>query len=186
LQRARSPHPGQQHVRRFHQQPPQQIIALFGDPSPIVYLPRLVHRRHQSHIVRYLFGRPEADFLINISNEGWFRSASEFDQMLAISVFRAVETRRTLFRATNTGISCMIGPAGGVPSMEDRVTKHGEDKNVEGVLMKRVPLCRNSTVYVRFGDGFANAVFLLQIILLLCLLFKFLWSKKVASIRSDG
>lgn len=127
------------------------------------------------------FIKEGADFLINISNEGWFHSASEFDQMLAISVFRAVEMRRSLFRGTNTGISCVIGPEGKVPPMEDRITENGVDKNVEGVLVKRVPLCHTASLYVQHGDRFAQAVFFVQIICLLFLLFKFLWGKKVAS-----
>jgi apolipoprotein N-acyltransferase len=121
-----------------------------------------------------------ADFLINLSNEGWFRSQSEFDQMLAMSVFRAVETRRSLFRSTNTGISCIIGPRGGVPPDEDRIMEHGSDSSVQGVLVKRVPICRNDAVYTRVGDLFSQVIFFAQIILVVSLLFKKLWVKRVS------
>lgn len=118
------------------------------------------------------FIKQGAEFLINISNEGWFKTSSEFDQMLAMSTFRAVETRKSLFRATNTGISCLIGPEGGVPGEEDRITSEGRDRAVQGVLIKEVPLCRTGTIYTQVGDLFGQAVFFGQIILLLFLLFK--------------
>src|SRR5262249_54443303 len=38
-------------------------------------------------------GRPAADFVFNISNDGWFDGTSEHDQHLAICRFRAVECR---------------------------------------------------------------------------------------------
>ncbi|MHC4946208.1 MAG: apolipoprotein N-acyltransferase, partial [Planctomycetota bacterium] len=126
------------------------------------------------------FIRGGADFLINLSNEGWFRSPSEFDQMLAMSVLRAVETRRSLFRSTNTGISCVIGPRGLVPPTEDRIMENGSDRGVQGVLIKSIPICRNEAVYTQVGDLFSQVIFLGQIILVLSLLFKKLWGKRVS------
>jgi len=61
---------------------------------------------------RAYVGRPDpVDFLVNISNDGWFAGSAELDAHLAISVFRAVECRRSLVRAVNTGISAAIDPA---------------------------------------------------------------------------
>src|SRR5262249_2482995 len=59
-------------------------------------------------------GSPTADFIVNISNDGWFRGTSEHEEHLAISRFRAVECRRSLARSVNMGISAVIDGNGRV------------------------------------------------------------------------
>lgn len=53
-----------------------------------------------------------ADLLVNLTNDAWFGRSSASLQHLAMAVFRAVENRRSLARAANSGISCFIDPAG--------------------------------------------------------------------------
>src|SRR5262249_38797935 len=55
-----------------------------------------------------------ADFLINISNDGWFMGTSEHEEDLAICRFRAVECRRAVARSVNMGISALIDSNGRV------------------------------------------------------------------------
>ncbi len=57
---------------------------------------------------------PPADFLLNISNDGWFDGTAEHDEHLAICRFRAVENRRGVARAVNMGISAVIDGTGRV------------------------------------------------------------------------
>ncbi len=102
------------------------------------------------------FRRRGAKVLVNISNEGWYHIRGELEQHLAMAVFRAVETRTTVVRATNTGISGFIDPAGviyGVVSQD----KDGRQvrKNVEGALALPVMLASDKPPYVRWGDRFA-------------------------------
>ena len=59
-------------------------------------------------------GKPPVDFLLNISNDGWFDGTSEHDEHLAICRFRAVECRRSIGRAVNMGVSAVIDPDGRV------------------------------------------------------------------------
>ncbi len=57
-----------------------------------------------------------ADFLVNITNDAWFKTSTAPYQHLQQCVFRAVENRRWLVRAANTGISAIIDPWGRVVS----------------------------------------------------------------------
>lgn len=55
---------------------------------------------------------PEATVLVNVSNDAWFGPLQAPQQHLEIARMRALETGRYLLRATNTGISAVIGPRG--------------------------------------------------------------------------
>ncbi|MBI4055760.1 MAG: apolipoprotein N-acyltransferase [Elusimicrobia bacterium] len=56
--------------------------------------------------------RQGADLLVNLTNDGWYLGTSQPRQHLSMNVLRAVENRRFLLRATNTGISATIDPWG--------------------------------------------------------------------------
>ena len=60
--------------------------------------------------------RDGAGVLVNISNDAWFGSTGAIEQHFASAVFRAVETRRPVLRATNTGITAAIDSSGRVVS----------------------------------------------------------------------
>lgn len=55
---------------------------------------------------------PEAEFLVNVSNDGWFGDSIALPQHLQIARMRSLETGRYQLRGTNTGISAFIGPKG--------------------------------------------------------------------------
>ncbi|MCK5903317.1 MAG: apolipoprotein N-acyltransferase [Cocleimonas sp.] len=59
-----------------------------------------------------LKGLPQAHFLINISNDGWFTGSIEPYQHMEIAQMRAIETGRYLLRATNTGVSGIVNTKG--------------------------------------------------------------------------
>lgn len=59
-------------------------------------------------------GKPPADFVLDISNDGWFDGTAEHEEHLAICRFRAVELRRSVARAVNMGISAVIDSNGRV------------------------------------------------------------------------
>jgi apolipoprotein N-acyltransferase len=62
------------------------------------------------------FVKKGANFLVNITNDAWYKMSSAPYQHLQASVFRAVENRVFLVRSANTGVSCFIGPSGEVVS----------------------------------------------------------------------
>ena len=65
-------------------------------------------------------GAKRADWLVNISNDGWYvrfkngkvLPSVELGQRTAISAFRAVENRISILRSVNTGVSCIIDSVG--------------------------------------------------------------------------
>ena len=86
-----------------------------------------------------------ANILVNISNDAWFGKTSAPYQHFAMSIFRAVENRRYLVRATNTGISGFIDPCG-------RVIKKGTLFQKQ-LLLARVKLVnQHLTIYTKYGD----------------------------------
>lgn len=123
--------PGRQHqLHRFQD-------WAFG--SPICYeviFPDLVRT----------FVRKGADFLVTITNDGWYGKSSAPYQHFAIAVFRAVENRRYLIRAATTGISGIVDPFGRVLARSPLQT--------QAVLTEKIVPLGSETVYTRYGDWF--------------------------------
>ncbi|MFC1646091.1 apolipoprotein N-acyltransferase [Candidatus Omnitrophota bacterium] len=96
-----------------------------------------------------------ADFLVNITNDAWFKKTSSPYQHLQASVFRAVENRIYVLRAANTGITCIIDNCG-------RVIKRVRDKDnrdifVSGFVSGEVKKQDTLSFYSKFGDIFVLA-----------------------------
>jgi apolipoprotein N-acyltransferase len=110
-----------------------------------------------------------AEFLVNISNEGWFGKSSFPYQFLSVCVFRAVENRVNLVRSTNTGISCFIDPYGRILA---KIVKEGQDIFVEGTLSREIRLLAAGTFYTRHGDVFAYGCIVFTVGLVIWLLIR--------------
>jgi apolipoprotein N-acyltransferase len=100
------------------------------------------------------FVRDGAEFMFNITNDGWFRNSTELDEHLAICAFRAVENRIPVARCTNTGISAFITPTGEIASR--LVDSEGRDRDIEGTLTARLMMSEARGAYTRIGDLFAG------------------------------
>lgn len=57
---------------------------------------------------------PQATILLNVSNIAWFGDSIALPQHLQISQMRSIETGRPMLRATNTGVTAVVGPKGEV------------------------------------------------------------------------
>lgn len=56
------------------------------------------------------------DVMINTSNDGWFSALAAKNTHFALSLFRTIEFRIPLIRATNTGLTRIVSPTGAVIS----------------------------------------------------------------------
>lgn len=99
------------------------------------------------------FRRGGADFLVNLTNDGWFRDSAELDQHMAFSVFRAIENRLGLVRAANTGISCFVLPSGQI--LKVLQDARGKRREVAGTLSGQIFTDPRKTFYSAHGDVFA-------------------------------
>lgn len=88
-----------------------------------------------------------ANLLVNVTNDAWYGKTSAPWQTLAMVVLRAVETRRTVVRAANTGFSAFILPTG-------EVRKRTEWFTPAAVAMS-IPLREEKTFFVLYGWIFA-------------------------------
>lgn len=103
------------------------------------------------------FVRAGANLLINITNDAWFHDTKEPFLHMQDAVFRAVENRKYLIRAANTGVSCFIDSRG-------RVINRVENKDkkatyVSGYKIERVGLNNQKTFYTKYGDVFTYLCF---------------------------
>ncbi len=99
---------------------------------------------------------PEADFLVNVSNDAWFGASLAPAQHLQIARMRAVETDRFLLRSTNTGISAIIDRDGAVIASIPQFEK----ATVTAIIEPRTGL----TPYSRFGNYSVVLLVLLMLV----------------------
>jgi apolipoprotein N-acyltransferase len=101
---------------------------------------------------------PMVDFLLNISNDGWFDGTSEHEQHLAICRFRAVECRRAIARAVNMGISAVIDGNGRVIALPG--SSWAQSKKIATVLTASIPIDQRTSLYARWGDWLPGSCWL--------------------------
>jgi len=108
-----------------------------------------------------LFGRellpavPAATLLVNMSNTAWFGHSLAQPQHLQIARLRALETGRPMLRATNTGMTAVVGPDGRVLGRLEAFRT--------GVLEIQVQGHGGQTPYARLGDWGALLLALLAV-----------------------
>ena len=88
------------------------------------------------------------DFIINITNDGWFKGNPEAEQHLAVMALRAVENRISIVRCANTGISGWVSFKGKIYKMRSK----NKDTFFKGVKTFKVSLNKNRSFYAQYGD----------------------------------
>ena len=101
------------------------------------------------------------DYIVNISEDGWFGNSIGPKQHFSHSIFRSIESGKYIVRSANNGISAIISPIGFV----EQEVKFGSVGYVELTSSKLI----KSTPFMLFG----NKIFLILILLYIFLIFSF-------------
>jgi apolipoprotein N-acyltransferase len=116
-----------------------------------------------------------ANLMVSVSNDAFFGLTAAPYQSLAMNVFRAVENRVAVVRATTTGVSAFIEPSGKIA--EKVRDGNGKELFVSGFLVRDVPVSNRKTFYTLHGDLFAYIAIGVSVLALLASLYS-LYSRK--------
>lgn len=94
--------------------------------------------------VRRMVREAAPHLIATLANDSWFGDSQEPWLHLAMARMRAVEHRRYLVRATNSGVSAIVDPAGRELARSGLLTREN--------LRAEVRLLDGQTLYTRFGD----------------------------------
>ena len=100
-----------------------------------------------------------ADFLTIITNDAWWADTQGHKQHLSYAKLRAIETRRSIVRSANTGISAFINEKGDIL----KILEYEET----GSIKNNITLNSNLTFYVKYGDYIARVAGFISIFLFL-------------------
>jgi apolipoprotein N-acyltransferase len=92
-------------------------------------------------------GNKRADFIVNLTNDGWFKGSENADHLQASS-FRSIENRAWTARSVNTGISGFVDSVGHCSDLVPAQTA--------GASVRQIMIDPRLTFYTRFGDCFAG------------------------------
>lgn len=152
------------------------------------FVPMICYEDTVPHLVRSMIhattrtheNKQPVDFLVNLSNDGWFHGSSEHDQHLVTASFRAVECRMPLVRAANMGISAIIDGDGIIREPDVFIDADARENNTakssmrdpdtgrfyrqnNAVLVDTIPLDPRRSFYVATGDWFAGSCTLITV-----------------------
>lgn len=130
------------------------VLICYEDTNPSLCRKMVLEKKENS----------KADFLVNISNDGWYvrykdgkvLPTVELAQRMAITVFRCVENRIAIIRSVNTGISGLIDPLGRIRNdyLEGNLPPeavHRQGPDAQGWLVDRIVLDSRITFFTRYG-----------------------------------
>jgi apolipoprotein N-acyltransferase len=112
--------------------------------TPICY--EMIYPDYVQQMVAYA----NPNILLTLANDSWFAGSQEPQIHLALVRLRAIEHRRWVIRAANSGISAIISPTGTLVSM----TEQGVQASLIGEVMPRSDV----TLYSRYGNWMLYAV----------------------------
>jgi apolipoprotein N-acyltransferase len=101
------------------------------------------------------------DYIINISEDGWFGNSIGPKQHFSHNIFRSIESGKYIIRSANNGISAIINPLG-IIEQEVEFGSTGYVELSESKLVK-------PTIFMLYG----NKIFLMLILVYIFLIFSF-------------
>jgi len=122
---------------------------------------------YESAFGEYLskFVKKGAQAIFVITNDGWWKNTPGYRQHMSFSRLRAIETRRSIARSANTGISCFINQRGDVI----QPTKWWTEAAIKG----EININEKLTFYVKYGDYIARVAAFMSAVILMFLVTSF-------------
>ena len=137
-------------------------------PGPVAFhtgrgiriAPLICYEDLMPDLSRRFVSETRANLLVNLTNDAWYGRSVGPWQHLWLAQSRAIETRRTLLRVTNTGVTSVINAKGELVKTLPMFAP--------AVMEAEVEILNGETYYVRFGDwfGWALTVIALGVLLL--------------------
>ena len=136
----------------------REVISIAQNDFDIKLLPLICYEIIYSGKI---FHNSEFDYIINISEDGWFGDSVGPHQHFIHSIFRAIESGKYLIRSANNGIAAVINPMGVI----EKEIPFGNSGYID-FSEKRIV---NTTLFSQHG----NKIFLIIILLYIFLIFSF-------------
>ena len=119
------------------------------------------------HVSDYI--QKGANLIFVITNDGWWGQTIGYRQHLNYARLRAIETRRSIVRAANTGISCFIDPNGRI----HKPVQWGKETAIHGSIRTNEKL----TFYAQYGDYIGRVAAFMAVFAILYLIAQILVSR---------
>ena len=142
-------------------------MASRPDPGPIAFnlsrgvriAPLICYEDLMPDISRKFVSETRANILVNLTNDAWYGKTVGPWQHLWLSQSRAIETRRSLLRVTNTGVTSLVNAKGEV--VKTLPMFRADTMQTEVEILKRRNILRAFRRLVRVGDDdyFARGCF---------------------------
>ena len=136
----------------------RKIIELKNNDKSLRFLPLICYEIIYSGNLTNNF---DFDFIINISEDGWFGKSIGPKQHFSHSIFRAIESGKYVIRSSNNGMAAIINPLGQIEKKID----YGHSGYIDFENRKVL----NETIFSIFG----NSIFMILILLYIFLIFSF-------------
>lgn len=135
-----------------------QVLNLAGG---VRIAPLICYEDLMPELSRQFVKQAKANVLVNLTNDAWYGRSIAPWQHAWLAQWRAIETRRSLLRVTNTGVTALINAKGEI--------RKALPIFVPAVLKTKVEILEGETAYVRYGDWFAwGATIISLAILVFC------------------
>ncbi len=105
-----------------------------------------------------IFTNSDFDYIINISEDGWFGKSIGPDQHFIHSIFRAIESGKYVLRSANNGTTAIINPLG--------IVEQKIDINKSGYIDLNGTKKIKKTLFAKYGNKIFGCVILLYIFLI--------------------
>ena len=145
-------------ISSFSKGSSREIIEIKNDLNSFSFLPLICFEIIFSGNLTKNF---DFDFILNISEDGWFGKSIGPRQHFAHSIFRAIENGKYIVRSANNGMAAIINPLGEI----EKKIKYEEAGFIDFVDRRDI----ERTIFSKYG----NKIFIILILLYIFLIFSF-------------